>query len=894
MRYGLALRRKRAEFPESGYFGYIAGVRDPDLDSTILIEIPSYMDPELVPTVRAALASAANPGRVRFAICLQDDDQEALAILRNTPGCRVKHIPAADAPGTCAARYEASLLRSGEDYVLHTDGHMRFASFWDVACIDQYRRCPGRKKILTDYCANYNLTDGAHQAWADAHASVGGRYIRFSYFQQGSHKPRYTAKTPFQGPGPAMGQFACAHFLFSEARLDDDVPVDPDTFFVGDECMFSLRAWTSGYDIYHSGVRFAYHLYGRADAAKAVGAAPPPRFAGNGATDSRRASENLRLEQLFGVRDHGIAMGRFGVGTRRSREDYYRFAGADYASRTVRRFAYDGSGHGPQTGSAMAPACAAGLMVTGDGNPFRGLDLSMEPEKRIHVIVTACRCGGELATTVDSLFRNADTPGRVSVDVIAQDVDEGLCRQCRELGARAIPCPCKGVGNAQRLGEDFIPDDADYVLYSEEHMYYVKGWDTAMACSAMYCGDRFAISDWAPQIDYSNLPADPAHGIVTGASGVMRCGHILIRPDRPVRGGAPVRGAFIIGHNLLVPAAVARELKHDPEMWMNTNESYMTYRYWCAGVDLYHSPIRTAYHRYERGRSGGHANEVERSFSRPRMQFLLGIPGGDPDADKSYALGTARTLQAFARFSGVDPIAGTVNARAFGCLFCDDLGAAAHVPDGHAARLSEAVERAVDNAAAAAVSPARVCGMDRQALLNGFGDCRLNVSDGSHVDIRRGALSFGPDGKLFVGSGADLCIEDGGMLIVMGKWNMFPSAAIRVRSAGILILGDGYCNSLSLIDCHHRIELTSCIIAPGACVTDRAACRMAGPDGALLRSVSPVRTGGHNWIGFGCYAGPGTSFGRDCVLGASTTSPLSVPDGTIVTDRSSTGNITWR
>ena len=135
--FQLGLMQLLARLPDNGYIGYLKDVLVPDLSSTILVEIPSYRDPQVVRTIRAAMDQAANSDRIRFAVCLQDDDPDRLEALEHMPYVRLRYFREADAPGTCAARYACQELYGGEDFVLHADAHMRFARFWDVAIICQ-------------------------------------------------------------------------------------------------------------------------------------------------------------------------------------------------------------------------------------------------------------------------------------------------------------------------------------------------------------------------------------------------------------------------------------------------------------------------------------------------------------------------------------------------------------------------------------------------------------------------------------------------------------------------------------------------------------------------------------------------------------------------------------
>lgn len=350
-RFRARLARELAGNPGSGYLAYVKGVGVPDLDSAILVEIPSYDDPDVVNTVRSARAMAANPDRVRIAVYLQDDHPDRLAALEAIPGTRVRHCALADAPGTCGARYRLCGMREGEDFVLHADSHMRFAAFWDVAVIDQWRSCGTEKAVLTGYPAPFGadlLDRPADDPAFTGMASVGGRLLVPAYFPR--HRPEASlrvASVPFDGPGPRLGAFVSAGWLFCRGEADEKVPVDPKMNFFGDEMGMCVRYWTHGYDIYQPGVACGFHLYAD-ERAKAGGYGDAAvRAEGRSAMTeegiARGEREYRRMEKLLGIYDRpDVDLGRFGLGAERSLEAYQEFCGVDFRCMRIRKFAVRG------------------------------------------------------------------------------------------------------------------------------------------------------------------------------------------------------------------------------------------------------------------------------------------------------------------------------------------------------------------------------------------------------------------------------------------------------------------------------------------------------------------------------------------------------------------------
>jgi len=58
-----------------------------------------------------------------------------------------------------------------------------------------------------------------------------------------------------------MGTFIAGGFMFSSSSIIDEIPADPNIYFLGEEFLFSARAWTHGWDIYHPHEVICWHYY---------------------------------------------------------------------------------------------------------------------------------------------------------------------------------------------------------------------------------------------------------------------------------------------------------------------------------------------------------------------------------------------------------------------------------------------------------------------------------------------------------------------------------------------------------------------------------------------------------------------------------------------------------
>ena len=75
--------------------------------STILIHLPAYREPELIPTIEDALKQAKYPERLHFGICRQyepSDKFDDLTKYKDNPNFHIHEMLAVDAQGLPFAR----------------------------------------------------------------------------------------------------------------------------------------------------------------------------------------------------------------------------------------------------------------------------------------------------------------------------------------------------------------------------------------------------------------------------------------------------------------------------------------------------------------------------------------------------------------------------------------------------------------------------------------------------------------------------------------------------------------------------------------------------------------------------------------------------------------------
>jgi len=219
----------------------------------ICIQIASYRDPQLIPTLNSLLSNADHPEDLNICIAWQHGPEEDIFSKIPEAKYRILDIPYDQSKGVCWARRRLQEIYEGEEYVLMLDSHHRFAKGWDTILINMHHEL-GPKSIITTYLPSFNphTEERVDCPWR----------IKFDKkTHQGvvSTIPDYMIGVT--EPEPA--KFFSAHFAFAAGSFVTDIPYDDQLYFLGEETSIAARAYTHGYDMYHPHVLIAWHEYTR-------------------------------------------------------------------------------------------------------------------------------------------------------------------------------------------------------------------------------------------------------------------------------------------------------------------------------------------------------------------------------------------------------------------------------------------------------------------------------------------------------------------------------------------------------------------------------------------------------------------------------------------------------
>lgn len=309
---------------------------------TILIHLPAYREPELIPTIESALKNAKYPNRIHFGICRQyhpDDGFDNVDKYRKDSRFKIHDMHYEQAKGLATARAIINdELLTDEDFVLQLDSHHRFSKNWDNTLIRWYNSLvkKGHNPIIGGYLPYYNPfndpADRVQEPWLSEAAC---------FYPHGTIFIRPTGVRDWKSlKEPYPARFLSGHFAFGPNQWAKTVRHDPNIFFAGEELNLTIRSFTHGYDLFHPHKVVIWHATMREErAGKLVWDDQSKRgedmwWKGN---DSARA----RIRQLIGVEDNNIDLGEYGLGSARTVRDYEKYAGIHFAKKSFQKYTKD-------------------------------------------------------------------------------------------------------------------------------------------------------------------------------------------------------------------------------------------------------------------------------------------------------------------------------------------------------------------------------------------------------------------------------------------------------------------------------------------------------------------------------------------------------------------------
>ena len=321
---------------------------------TVFFGVAAFRDVECVMTVREIFRHAVNPRRVFLGIIEQNEHGDPTCVPDEMWNCvspdfcpidniRRRLVVSKNARGPTFGRYVAMLMYRGEMYFCSIDSHNVFALGHERKSIAQLWRARSSRSVLSHYPNIWDKSGPGHESNGNVMVMCNGHFLPLGFIRMDAAWMDRQLE-PFNQP------FSAAGYLFADARMVHDVLFDPylDFLFDGEEILYSVRMWTHGWDIFTPGESVLYHDYAR-HSAKRYWHVPGSQWGYIIAHSQKRA------QYFLGVRRPNVTEyliprdttdlkiireeAKFGVGSRRSLQQYEAFAKIDMVNR-IANFAF--------------------------------------------------------------------------------------------------------------------------------------------------------------------------------------------------------------------------------------------------------------------------------------------------------------------------------------------------------------------------------------------------------------------------------------------------------------------------------------------------------------------------------------------------------------------------
>jgi len=315
----------------------------------IFVAIAAYCDPMLPWTLDDCLSKARHPEDLRFGVCWQYDKRDMIDFTRFTadPRFRFSVHPCETSEGGSWARSIAQNFWDGEAFTMQVDSHTAFAPALDSRLLRMMRSLPADKPLITMNAPLFLIYENG-RTWRQT--DVGIRTTSLASWSESTAWSTWFSWGVRNIQDPGRSRFVSGNFVFTLGLWNDEVRQDPEHYYWGEEFALTLRSYTNGYDLFLPEEIVAWHMEHLNG--------PPRRHWEHGehvvAEKNRLAFERLRkLAYSDDMQDQRV-LGRYGLGTRRSRSDYEHFAGMDLRNKRAHPHAYSGQNPDPITIKSQA------------------------------------------------------------------------------------------------------------------------------------------------------------------------------------------------------------------------------------------------------------------------------------------------------------------------------------------------------------------------------------------------------------------------------------------------------------------------------------------------------------------------------------------------------------
>lgn len=245
--------------------------------ASIFVQIPSYHDEELLPTLSNMILTSSGEHQINFGIhngfykkpIFNESD---LKSVNNKCKISVYSSCFPENIGVGVSRAIANSFYDGEDFYLQTDSHMRFCKDWDSNIIFNYQMFCDRygfdKLIFSCYPSRYNyFKENDHQILVSDNTYRDNLGVPWRIpLEEDSEVNLFLNNHLKLGVSLKSVKYTFSNIYMSGAfgfSIGDYSKIKPNTQIIGafEEMLHSFRAYTHGFDVVPPPYNIAAHLW---------------------------------------------------------------------------------------------------------------------------------------------------------------------------------------------------------------------------------------------------------------------------------------------------------------------------------------------------------------------------------------------------------------------------------------------------------------------------------------------------------------------------------------------------------------------------------------------------------------------------------------------------------
>ena len=298
----------------------------------IFVQITSYRDFELTPTIIDAIKQSSGNHEINFGvhICYLEDSEIDILDL---PNIKYELSKAPQNIGLGKGRALAHQFYNGEDYYLQCDSHSRFVKDWDEIAIHSildYQIQGISKPIITTYPANY-WYPALQSKYVDKDVLSKERLTNISFHENPEQfkSIRIPSQTAMQVVNNNI--FSKSVSGGSIFTIGGFLSFNTDIAFYGEEIWLAARAYTNGFDILVPKEQYMWHLYYNHNKDEAIN---KRKLLWKDFKEEFESIDKISKELIYKTFTEGTT-GELLLGTQRTIEDYGVFAGLNFKTGEV-------------------------------------------------------------------------------------------------------------------------------------------------------------------------------------------------------------------------------------------------------------------------------------------------------------------------------------------------------------------------------------------------------------------------------------------------------------------------------------------------------------------------------------------------------------------------------